>query len=330
MAVRHFMARFPSLPPLPRVAPGVRAVTVRLPAGSRFEYRLLVTTDGSTVDIADPTNPRRATNPFGENSVAFGPGYVEPWWALPGSGPKGTLLRGFVDSDAFGERRYLRWYHPPTLVRKHPLVVVHDGGDFVDHASFVTVLDNLIGVGAIPPVVAVFIDPGDRHVEYTDDPRHAEFVREVIGVGTRRRGVIADPARHVLIGASLGAVAALSAAWHHGTVGGLVLLSGSFVTALGGPTNRGRVFVPVIDFMHRFTAQPGFPAHRIYQACGAFEGLAPDNEAFTPVLRSTGADVLAGLQPDGHHWHNWRDRLGEALTHTVAGGDPSVLGTVNP
>jgi hypothetical protein len=108
----------------------------------------------------------------------------------------------------------------------------------------------------------------------------------------------------------------------------VVTLSGSFVTALGGPNRRGRVFVPVIDFVRRFTWAPGRPAQRIYQACGSFEGLGPDNEAFAGVLRRTGADLVTEQHPDGHHWHNWRDRLGAALAHVVPGGDPTRLGSV--
>jgi len=327
--VHHFMARFPAFPSLGRVAPGLHAVTTRLPEGARIEYKLTVSTgDGTTADV-DPHNPHRATDPFGANSVAYAPGYVEPWWTAPTEGHAVTLRRGFVESSAFERRRFVRWYHPTVdQPDRLPLLVVHDGSDFVNHAGIVDALDNLIRARAIPPVVAALIDSGDRLTEYADDPRHAEFVAEVVDAAIRRHRATRDPARHVYLGASMGAVAALAAAWRNGGPGGLVLLSGSFVTAVGGPMQRGPHFQPIIDFMARFTADPGRPAARIYQACGAYEGLAPDNRAFTSVLDRTGAAVRFEEARDGHHWHNWRDRLGAALVHTLSGADPATTGTV--
>ena len=326
--VRHFMARFPAIAPMRSVAQGLHEVTVRLPPGARVEYKLAVHDGNDSAEVLDPFNPHRATDPFGANSVAFAPGYDEPWWATRSDRPGGEWRRGFVESHAYGQRRFVHWYHPKEPARQLPLLVVHDGNDFVHHAGLIAVLDNHIAAGAIPPLVAALIDSGDRLTEYVDDARHARFVAETVDAAVRRHRAARDRSRHVYLGASLGGVAALAAAWRSAPVGGLVLLSGSFVTALGGPMERGPRFLPVIDFMERFTAAPGRPATRIYQACGEYEGLAPDNRQFTPILESTGADVVFEEVPDGHHWHNWRDRLATALTHTLPGGDPGAAGTV--
>jgi enterochelin esterase family protein len=330
VSVRHFMARFPAIPPLQHVAPGLHAVTVALPHRSRVEYKLVVAREGQSGEALDEYNPRRATDPFGANCVAFGPGYVTPWWATPAEPGGDRLRRGFVETEAFGRRRFLRWYRPDVAGGRLPLLVVHDGRDFIRHAGIVDVLDHLIATGRLPPLVAALIDPGERLTEYADDPRHAAFVGDVVAAAVRRHGADPDPDAHVYLGASLGAVAALAAAWRTVPVGGVVLLSGSFVTALGGPMGRGERFLPVIDFMERFTAQPARPAARIYQSCGAYEGLAPDNQAFTPVLAATGGTVHYEEVPDGHHWHNWRDRLAAALTHTLPDSRPADAGTVRP
>ena len=321
VGVKHFMALFPPIPALRPIVPGLQAVTVRLPEGARVEYKLSVSIGDQTDVDVDPFNSRLATDPHGANSVAFAYGYVEPPWVAPRSGSKGVLRRGFVESKAFGHRRSVQWYHPAEPSGLMPLLVVHDGSDFVHHAGIVDVLDNLIADRVIPPLVAALIDSPDRLVEYTDDRRHAAYVNEVIGAAVRRHGAHPDRARHVYLGASMGGVAALSAAWRMGGTGGLVLLSGSFVTALGGPMQRGEQFARVIDFMERFTDDPGHPAARIYQAWGEYEGLVPDNRAFAPILEGTGAQTIYQEVPDGHHWHNWRDRLGEALSHTFSGLD---------
>ena len=328
VAVHHYMARFPRIPSLEPVAPGLHAVSVLLPERARVEYKFSVTVGHRTEERVDPANPRHATDPFGVNSVAFAPKYVEPWWAAPAANRYGELRRGFVESSAYGKRRSLHWYQPLGDARGLPLLVVHDGNDFIEHACLIDVLDNLISSGAIPPVVAALIDSKDRLTEYADDERHAAFVTEVVAAAVRRHGANPAPTTHVYLGASLGAVAALSAAWRVRPVGGLVLLSGSFVTALGGPMQRGPRFLPVIDFMERFAADLGRPAARIYQGCGSYEGLAPDHRAFTPVLEATGAALVHEEAPDGHHWHNWRDRLGAALAHALPGGHTTAAGTV--
>ena len=39
-------------------------------------------------------------------------------------------------------------------------------------------LDNLVHGGVMPPVVAAFVQPGERLVEYADDPRHAAYLTD--------------------------------------------------------------------------------------------------------------------------------------------------------
>lgn len=323
VVVEHFMSNFPKIPELRRLAPGLHAITVELPAEARIEYKLKVTIGDQTVLVHDPFNPRRATDPHGANSVAFGPGYVEPEWVAIRRAPEGKLVRGAVDSAAYELRRAVNWYHPATDTdRPLALLIVHDGTDFVRHAGLLDVLDNLIAERVIPAVVVALVDPMARFVEYADDPRHAAFLAEIVSEAIAAHHVHDDPQRHVYLGASLGAVAALSAAWRNGGTGGLVLLSGSFVSALGGPNQRGPHFLPTIEFVRQFDEDPRRPAAHIYQACGLYEGLAPDNRRFHPLLVSTGATVTYEEHRDGHHWHNWRNRLARGLCLTLGSGDP--------
>ncbi len=326
VAIEHFMARFPSFPPLARVADELHAVTVELPAGSRVEYKVAASSAGHIRSEVDPHNPCQATDPFGANSVATGPGYRRPWWADPPPTERGTVRRGYVDSTAFAQRRALRWYFPAQRRSSMPIVVVHDGGDFLRHAGVAAVLDHLIASGAVPPLMAALLDPVERLTEYADDPRHARFVGEVVAAAVRRYGASPSAADHIFVGASLGAVASLAAAWRLGGVGGLALLSGSFVTRLGGPTQRGPMFLPVIDFLARFRQDLRPPAPVVYQACGEYEGLAPDNRWFAEVLGETVEQLHYREAPDGHHWHHWRDQLGPALALTVPGADPAIAG----
>ena len=71
-------------------------------------------------------------------------------------------------------RVYLPAGHDPA--RAYPLVVVHDGDDFVTYADLPVVLDNLIDAGEIPPVIAALVQTRDRLGEYSGGRQHPAFL----------------------------------------------------------------------------------------------------------------------------------------------------------
>jgi enterochelin esterase family protein len=112
------------------------------------------------------------------------------------------------------------------------------------------------------------------------------------------------------MGASLGAVAALTASWHHpGTFGRLLLKSGSFMVTEDSLHGRDPLFGEIAGVMADFLGNPGELAQRVFVSCGIYEGLIDQNRALVPFLRRQGADVLFVESRDGHHWQNWRDQL---------------------
>ncbi len=317
--VTHFMARFPSFPPMERLdGTELWHVTVELPEGARVEYKLEVVGDHGIDRILDPLNRRTASDPFGSNSVAHAPGYVEPAWVAPDPEvPPGTLTTFPVEGTAFGDDRLVGLYLPPGHPEDgpYPVVVLHDGSDMVEYASLTLVLDNLIAAGAMRPAVVALLDPIHRNREYTASEDHARFVvDDVLSRLVDRFAASDEPDDRVIGGSSLGAVASLATAWlRPGTFGSALLLSGSFVTATGGPLRRGPLFEPVIAFMKTFAGDPGTPVEQAWMAVGIFEGLVDDNRAFRRVLEAAGIDVHYEEVVDGHHWQSWRNSLGEAL-----------------
>ena len=156
---------------------------LRLPVedGGRFEYKLGDRRGtGSEELIVDPLNPARAGDPFGENSVARTLGYERPEWSLPRGAPAGRIetMRGREPRPSARRasvRVYLPAGHDPA--RAYPLVVVHDGGDFVTYADLPVVLDNLIDAGEIPPVIAALVQTRDRLGEYSGGRQHRALPR---------------------------------------------------------------------------------------------------------------------------------------------------------
>ena len=319
--LQHWMDIFPALPPFERhLGTDLWSLTIDLPLRSRIEYKIALRVDGRRRLILDPLNPRRARDPFGSNSVVTGPLYVRPEWSLPQPGVEpGTTITFEVESKAFGGTRQAQLYLPSaTSTDPLPLLVAHDGSEYAEYAALTVVLDNLIAAGDLPPLACVLSDPHDRVVEYTADDRHADHLVEEL-IPSVAEQVAIDSSQLIALGASLGGVAALHVAHRHpGTFSGLVLQSGSFVTALGGRHRRGAVFGPVVEFMERWTNDPGPLPPRIHISCGRFDGLVAENRAMAGRLASGGAVVGIEEVPDGHNWENWRDRLRAGLLHVTA------------
>jgi enterochelin esterase-like enzyme len=299
-------------------------LTIDLPPRSRMEYKLLVERGGTKELVRDPLNPRMAHDPYGANSVCYAADYQTPdWTAHDPEARAGTIEEHAVDSAAFGGTRDVRVYLPARVrvTRRYPLLVVHDGLDYVRFASLQTVLDNLIHRLEIPPMVVALTQSPDRRKEYMADAAHAAFVVEDLLPELEAEYPVARSAdARGLVGASLGAVASLFTAWRYpGTFGRLLLQSGSFAFTDIGRTGRGPLFEPVVQFVNAFRKNPGRPAEQLFVSCGMYESLIYENRSMVPFLQSTGMDVRYVEARDGHNWENWRDRLREGLSWLFPG-----------
>ena len=323
--LRHWIYGLPSSRPLERVEGTDLWYRIEeLPPGSRVEYKLEIVKGEDRTWILDPLNPFTARDPFGANSVCQAAGYEPPEWARedPDARP-GRLEEVHVRSRALGGRRSAVLYLPARMrpSRELPLVVAHDGLDYVRYASLKTVLDNLIHRLEIPQVVVALTQSPNRLEEYAANVAHARFVtQELVPWVEKRFPLQRTPAGRCLLGASFGGVAALSTAWYHpGFYGRLLLQSGSFAFTDIGETERGPLFHPVVEFVNAFRAAPGRPVERVFLSCGVYESLIYENRSLVPLLQSTGMDVRFVEARDGHNWENWRDRLREGLSWLFPG-----------
>ena len=123
-----------------------------------------------------------------------------------------------------------------------------------------------------------------------------------------------------LLGASFGAVAALSTAWRYpGKFGRLFLQSGSFAFTDIGPHSRGPAFDPVVEFVNGFRKNPIAVSEKIYLTCGVYESLIYENRSLLPILQGTGMEVKFVESRDGHNWENWRDTFRGGLSWLFPG-----------
>lgn len=305
---------------------GTRAwyLSLELPHAGRVEYKLLVKRHGRDMWMRDPTNPRRAFDPFGSNSVCPMPGYHEPTWAdRDPQARRGRMERFTLPSSVYGDERPIDVYLPGEFSpqKQYPLLIVHDGGDYRQFANFRGVLDNLIFRHEVRPLIVAFTNGVDRNREYGADPRQPEFlVQELLPALTSRYPISPDAEDRGLCGASFGGVTSLYTAWTHpGVFKRLLLQSGSFVFTDVGGHGRSQLFDPVVKFVNTLRHDPGRVQAKIFMSCGTFESLIYYNRSLAPKFRDAGLEVRFVEAADGHNWIAWRDRLREGLTYLFPG-----------
>ena len=137
--LRHWVFGLPSTQALSRVdGTDLWYLTLELPPDSRVEYKLEVDPRRRGEWIEDPLNPNRARDPFGANSVVHGD-------RLRGAGldhrrPGGAARDGRARSASQRSvrprrgRRRLPAGALPARPRQYPLLVVHDGHDYLRYA----------------------------------------------------------------------------------------------------------------------------------------------------------------------------------------------------
>jgi len=300
-------------------------LVLELPEGSRVNYQLEVRRNGLVERINDPLNEKLSYSPVGTSSVCFGHGYVSPEWTEPDPDARpGDLMSMTVRSRALRRDCPVTVYLPARFRRtgSYPLLIVHDGPDFLQYAAAKTVLDNLIHRLDVAETVVAFLHPHDRLTEYADSTAHSRFVTdELLPRLETELPLAATRSGRCLMGSSFGAVASLSTAVRSSdTYGSLILMSGSFVfTDIGTDHGGGEVFDPVVKFVNRYRAKPTHVADRVFVSCGVYEPLIVPNRSMVPTFESAGMTVEYVEARDGHNWENWRDRLRDALSWVYPG-----------
>src|SRR5437763_4291270 len=226
--------------------------TFRLQKGARFVYRLATnlpdpkewTSLGRFVSAmrSDPLNPlqfaERANelNPYEVTfySAADLPSAESQFWSVARPKvPTGRVQRQTFTSKVLGNERPIWIYTPHSYAankKPYGLLVLSDGGLYVNSAQVANTLDNLIAAGLIPPLVAVMLDNPDRGRELSCSSAYADFLAQEIVPWARTNYHATDrPEQTIIGGVSLGGLAAAFVGFKHPEVFGNVLSqSGSF------------------------------------------------------------------------------------------------------
>ncbi|HET6890977.1 MAG TPA: alpha/beta hydrolase-fold protein [Pyrinomonadaceae bacterium] len=319
--------------------------TFRLQKGARFVYRLATnlpdpkewTSLGRFVNAmrTDPLNPlqfdQRANelNPYEVTffSAAELPSAESQFWSVARPKvPTGRVQRDKFTSKALGNERPIWIYTPHEYAaskKPYGLLVLSDGGLYVNSARVATTLDNLIAAGLIPPLVAVMVDNPDR-VRELCSLEYADFLAQEIVPWARVNYHVTDrPEQTIIGGASLGGLAAAFIGFKHPEVFGNVLSqSGSFDFKCDEKKDWEWLTL-------QFAANPRLPLRFSFEA-GLLEntGRGPVGRPFGPSLLVANRNLRDTLQSKGYSVHytefngnhtmfNWRGTLASHLIALV-------------
>jgi enterochelin esterase family protein len=174
----------------------------------------------------------------------------------------------------------------------------------------------MIGAGRLPRMRVALVAPGPRNKRYAANPRYARAFRRRLLPAVSEAVQVAG--RPVLMGQSLGALAALHVAWTNpGTFAGLFLQSGSYFTPELDGQESGFDFWPevtgfVASVRAAQQAAPDAPVTTL--VCGTLEENYANNLAMRDHLVAVGVETHWGEVRDGHTWTGWRDTLDPHLT----------------
>jgi enterochelin esterase-like enzyme len=284
-------------------------MALRPPPVQRLEYKLtLLHPDGSVETITDPANPLRAPGAFGDKSVRQLSGYRPPVWL--GTPPWPVSAELSVLTEAGPVEMTLRSPASPT----QRLLLAHDGPEYDKLADLGAFAAAVVSDGRVPPFHLALAAPGPRDQRYSANPRYsAALARQVIpALG------LSGPV--VLMGASLGALAALHVSRRHpGVADGLFLQSGSFFVSAHDERESGfryyRRIIRHVSGVHR-AATAGRPVP-VVMTCGSVEENRHNNRLMAATLRRQGHPVQLHEVPDAHNYTAWRDAFDPHLVSAL-------------
>jgi enterochelin esterase-like enzyme len=273
---------------------------------ARAEYVLLFPTEA----VADPTNPRTVKAFSGPRSELRMPQWVEqPEIDDAGEVPAGTVVGEVVPSKMLGAPRRVWFYTPPGYDSSqdwYPVLYVLDGSNYVERMRTPTILDRLIARKAIQPIVAVFVEPGERQEEYSRNARWRAFMAtELVPLVDRRFRTFPAPEKRVLLGSSLSAYGAVDLAVEYPAVFGLC-------AALSPPAQTPTVIT------NQAKGREAIRAVRFFVLAGTYDSMADGGRRLRTALDiGTGAVTYVEV-PEGHSIETFRGHIDDALKALLA------------
>lgn len=275
---------------------------------ARLDYKFVL--NGSQW-ILDPRNPRRVSGGFGPNSELAMPEYVDPLEIeYYRNIAHGSLHDTTFSSTNLHNSRRIQIYTPPAYESvpgdSFPVIVIHDGAEFLSLANAKNILDFLIADKRIQPVIAVFVPPVNRNDEYafTKTNQFSAFiVDELMPAIDSKYRTRRNPAWRAMAGISFGGLISTQICFDHPECFGLCApLSPAYWpkemavlnSVINGPTKN----------------------LKIYLDWGKYEpSIMTLARGLRDFLIFAEYEISWNEWPEGHSWGSWRAHLDLALEY---------------
>ena len=237
-----------------------------------------------------------------------------PFWTAPAEVegkaevPEGKVTQEAFESKALKGMRRVWTYLPAGYDASpdvYPTVYFLDGGNYADWMQVPSVLDQLIAAKTIPPVIAVFVEPGARQEEYSRNPAWRTFmVHELVPAIDKRHRTFPAPDHRVIFGSSLGAYGAVDLAVDNPDVFGLC-------AAIAPPEQASTLLTN--------QAQGARAVHgvRFFVLGAVYDTDVKGARTLRSALSDARADVTYVEVPEGHAAETFRGRIDDALRHLI-------------
>ncbi len=276
---------------------------------ARLDYKFV--RNGSSW-ILDPRNDNTVSGGFGPNSELAMPDYVQPpeieYYAEI---PHGSLESFSFTSSALGNSRTINVYLPAgyaeAVADTFPVILFHDGGEYLQLADADNTLDYLIAHEKIEPLVAVFVPPVQRNDEYAGSKvgKFTTFIiDELMPHIEENYRISRDPARRAMTGPSYGGRITTTICYAHPEEFGLA-----------APVS-GSIYADVDD--SPVTTGPKKEL-RWYLDWGTYEGPQRHRET-RDALIEIGYELEWNEWHEGHSWGSWRAHLDNILEYFFPAG----------
>jgi enterochelin esterase-like enzyme len=266
-------------------------------SNARIEYKLVIDDNW----MLDPKNPNSFKGGMGTNSELKMPGYVAPpeilFYAVI---PHGTISDTSFYSPDLKNSRNVKIYLPSGYNRKkeYPVILFHDGLEFITLADITNVLDYLIAHNEIEPVIGVFVPPVDRTNEYAGDLKDTFtnfIVKELMPEIDRKFSTAKTPQKRAIIGISDGGNISLYMGMKHPEVFGKIAAMSSDVQ----------------DVISDGIKKNDKLSLEFYMDLGLYDipVLVPMVNDFIRILQKKNYSYQFKTWPEGHSWGNWKSHV---------------------
>lgn len=312
-------------------------ITYKVRNDVRFKYSLSVNDSLDDDDwtkrweelIYDKLNKNRLTFK-GEDgkedeieSYVIMPKAKEHFWVKERNGSyKGKIHEHQLHSESLEKNRRIRIYTPYGYSKSnkaYKFLILTDGDEYINILSAITVLDNLIAEGKIPPIITIFIDSSEetREEELSCDDAFTDVIIKDLIPWVRKNYNISINANEAIIGGlSVGGLTAAYLGLKHSEVFGNVLSqSGSYwykrENYEGSPLDCwiSTEFEAINRLPLKFYLNVGVLEHT--------QGMIGTNIKLKEVLISKGYTVHFEYFNSGHDYLCWGETLANGLISLI-------------